>query len=141
AESATTVAASAEPSRFGQPVTFTATVNAIAPGGGTPTGTATFTIDGLARPSVALSDGQASVTIAALSVGNHSISVAYSGDDNFNGGTRADLSQTVKQADTTITFSSSANPSVFGQPATITVAVAAVDPGAGMPTGTVTFTI
>src|SRR5205807_823964 len=123
-------------------VTFTATVNAIAPGGGTPTGTATFTIDGLARPSVDLSDGQASVTIAALSVGNHSISVAYSGDDNFNASTPAGLSHTVNDlAGTSTVLVSSANPSVVGQALTFTATVSIGDPGAGTPTGTVQFQI
>jgi hypothetical protein len=39
ASTTTTVASSVNPSVFGQSVTFTATVNAAAPGAGTPTGT------------------------------------------------------------------------------------------------------
>ena len=38
-------------------------------------------------------------------------------------------------------LSSSANPSVFGQPVTVTAAVAPVAPGAGTPTGSVVFTV
>src|SRR5438132_11833305 len=43
------VSASADPSTFGQSVMFTA---AVASSAGTPTGTVTFTIDGVSQPSV-----------------------------------------------------------------------------------------
>src|SRR5205085_3126342 len=43
AQTATVVTASPSPSVFGRPVTFTATVSAVAPGAGTPTGTVVFT--------------------------------------------------------------------------------------------------
>src|SRR5207244_124574 len=145
ADSATIVVASAGASLFGQAVTFTAAVDAVAPGAGTPTGWVTFTIDGLAQPSIALSNGQASVTIAELSVGNHSISVAYSGDDNFNAGTPAGLSQTVNdtvaQTRTSTVLVSSANPALFGQTLTFTATISIGDPSAGTPTGTVQFQI
>src|SRR5204862_290772 len=42
ADTTTTLVSSANPSVFGQSVTFTATVSAVAPGGGTPTGTVLF---------------------------------------------------------------------------------------------------
>src|SRR5439155_755470 len=49
------------------------------------------------------------------------------------------VTQTVNQADTTTSVSSSANPSVFGQSVIFTVTVSAKSPGTGTPTGTVTF--
>src|SRR5207244_607253 len=42
AGTATVVTSAPNPSVFGQPVTFTATVTAVPPGTGTPTGTVTF---------------------------------------------------------------------------------------------------
>jgi oligoribonuclease NrnB/cAMP/cGMP phosphodiesterase (DHH superfamily) len=141
ASSATTVSASANPSVFGQPVTFTATVSAVAPGAGTPTGTVTFTVDGLAQPNVTLSNGQATFSSATLSVGSHTVTVAYNGDGNFTTSSSASLGQTVNKASSATTVSASANPSVFGQAVTFTATVSAVAPGAGTPTGTVTFTV
>src|SRR5206468_1916189 len=51
------------------------------------------------------------------------------------------LTQTVNQADSTSSLTSSANPSVSGQPVIFTNTVTAVSPGAGTPTGTVTFSV
>ena len=138
---ATALSASADPTVFGQPVTFTASIAAAAPGAGTPTGTVTFFIDGTAQTPVALSNDQATFTTSTLGVGSHVVTAAYSGDGDFNGSTSAGLSQVVNTADTTTTVSSSVDPSVFGQAVTFTASVGAAAPGAGTPTGTVTFTI
>ncbi len=84
----TTLTSSLNPSTAGLPVTFTAI---ILPGatGGTPTGTVTFTIDGTPQAPVPLQvvkgSDQASVSIASLTKGTHTISAAYSGDANFAG--------------------------------------------------------
>src|SRR5262249_45174409 len=50
----TTISASANPAVIGQPVTFRATVTAVAPGFGTPTGSVTFLEDGTTQVTVAL---------------------------------------------------------------------------------------
>ena len=47
--------------------------------------------------------------------------------------------QTVNRADTTTGLSTSVNPTVFGQSVTFTATVSVTAPGAGAPTGTVTF--
>ena len=82
------VSASANPSPTGSNVVLTATVSAIAPGGGTPTGTVQFLADGspLGSP-VAFIGGAASVTNNSLSNGFHIITVQYAGDGNFTGST------------------------------------------------------
>ncbi len=137
-----TLAASPVTSVSGQPVTFTATVAALAPATGTPTGTAIFTIDGTPRPPVALSGGIATLATSGLPVGSHTVSVAYSGDADFNTGAAA-LSggQTTSKGDTTTTVATSAATPVFGQNVTLTATIAATSPAAGTPTGTATFTI
>jgi autotransporter-associated beta strand protein len=140
AATTSSVASSANPSVFGQSVTFTATVAASAPGSGTPTGTVTFK-DGATTLGTGTLDGSGQTTIStsALSIGSHSITVVYAGDTNYTTSTSSALSQTVNQAATTSSVASSANPSVFGQSVTFTATVAASAPGAGLPTGLVTF--
>src|SRR5204863_10180493 len=85
------------PSCSGQSVTFTATVSAVAPGSGTPTGTLQFRIDGSNfGATVALVGGSAtSGATSTLSVGNHTITAVYSGDGNFNTSTSPNFTQTV----------------------------------------------
>ena len=141
-DTTTTLSPSPSPSVAGQPVGFTATVSAVAPGAGTRTGTVTFTIDGGSPTNVTVNaSGQATLTNALATAGSHTISAAYNGDASFNGSAASDLTQTVNTANSATTVSSSFNPSVFGQSVTFTARVVAVSPGAGTPTGTVTFSI
>lgn len=70
---------SANPSYFGQLITFTAKLAGI-PGATTPSGTATFFIDGIAQSPAALVNGQAFIISPLLMTGNHTISALYSGD-------------------------------------------------------------
>jgi len=134
-----TVIASANPSVFGQSVTFTATVSAAAPGSGTPTGTLTFKDGSTKLGSAALGGGTASFTTASLAVATHSITVSYGGDADFTSSASTTLSQVVNQAGTTTSITSGTNPSVFGQSVTFTATVSAAAPGSGTPTGSVTF--
>src|SRR5207253_402671 len=87
----------------------------------------------------ALSAGTATFSTSALSVAAHSVTGVYGGDTNFGGSTSSTLTQIVNSASTTTAVASSANPSAFGQSVTFTATVAATAPGAGTPTGTVTF--
>jgi hypothetical protein len=124
----------------GQSVTITATVTAIAPALGAPTGTVTFK-DGTTSLGTATLDatGNATISTSALSVGSHSITAVYGGDGNFNTGTSTAVTQTVNKANTTSAVTSSLNPAPFGQSVTFTVTVSAASPGSGTPTGSVTF--
>ncbi|MBC8275708.1 MAG: Ig-like domain repeat protein [Chloroflexi bacterium] len=140
ADTATTLDSNLNPSVYGEPVTFTATVSAAAPGTGTPTGTVTFKDGGVTIDTATLdASGQVTFTTSDLSVGNHNITTEYGGDGNFNASISNPLTQTVGKADTSTALNSSQNPSVFGQSVTFTATVSAVLPGAGMPSGTVTF--
>ncbi|MBK9607089.1 MAG: Ig-like domain repeat protein [Betaproteobacteria bacterium] len=139
-DTTTTVTSDVNPSVFGQPVTFTATVAANPPGSGTPTGTVQF-MDGITPlgAPVALVAGTASLSTSALATGAHPITVNYGGDPNFNASAGTLPTQTVNKANTTNVLNSAPNPSVFGQNVTLTATVAVVAPGAGVPTGTVNF--
>jgi PhoPQ-activated pathogenicity-related protein len=139
AASTSKVTSSSDPSVFGQGVTFTATVSAKSPGSGTPTGMVSFLDGSTVLYTTALSAGTASYTTSSLSVATHPISVQYSGDSNFTGSTSNTVNQAVHQASTKTMISSSVNPSTTGQSVTFTAVVSVTAPGAGTPTGSITF--
>ena len=141
AATSTMLASSANPSAVGQPDTFTATVDPLAPGTGTPTGTVTFTVDGIAQSPVAVASGSASLALENLAPGAHTVTAAYSGDTNYAASTSGTLTQAVNQVTATVILTSSADPSVTGQGVTVNVAVAPVAPADTVPTGTVTLAI
>lgn len=90
AGSANAVSSSANPSPTGSNMTFTATLTAISPASGTPTGSVQFRADGTALGSPAiLVSGVASLTTASLSHGTHTITAEYAGDGNFIGSTNS----------------------------------------------------
>ena len=135
------ITSSASPSVLNQSVSFTVTVSAAAPGSGTPTGTVQFSIDGSKFGSaVALAGGSAtSTSISTLKLGNHTITASYSGDGNFTASTAPSFTQVVSKDNTTTKLVVTVNPSVYGQSISFTASVAAVAPGTGTPTGSVTF--
>src|SRR5205814_1050874 len=106
----TALSSSQNPSVFGQFVTFTATVTAVAPGVGAPTGTVSFK-DGVTIVGTGtLNAGQTMFSTSALSVNTHAMTAVYNGSSNFLTSTSIALTQTVNKADTTTTVASSANP-------------------------------
>src|ERR1043166_1504550 len=134
-----TLISSTNPTVFGQSVTFTATIAAVSPGSGTPSGTVTFKDGATSLSTNTLSGGSATYSTSTLSATSHSLTATYNGDTNFNTNTSSVLAQTVTKSDTTTTLASSANPSVFGQSVIFTATVTAVAPGSGAPTGSVGF--
>ena len=135
----TTVATSVNPSVYGQSVTFTATVAAVAPGSGAPTGLVTFDDGTTVLGTGTLNGGVATFSTSSLSVATHSITAVYGGDGNFTTSTSSVLSQAVNQDSTSTALSSSVNPSVYGQSVTFTATVTANAPGSGTPSGSVIF--
>jgi hypothetical protein len=97
-KSATRVAlvSSLNPSTRGTRVTFTATVSAVAPGAGVPTGTVRFRVDGTnVGAAVTLVGGVARYQIANLSVGRHTIAAIYNGSVSYSTSTSSNLSQRI----------------------------------------------
>jgi hypothetical protein len=78
-----------------------------------------------------------SSTTMTLTGGPHTITATYTGGTNFNNSI-ASLTQTVNQSATSMTLTSSMDPSVFGQTITFTATVTP-NSGSGTPTGTVVF--
>jgi cyclophilin family peptidyl-prolyl cis-trans isomerase len=140
--SSTAVTSSANPSSFGQSVTFTATVTPAAGASGTPTGTVTFfdTTSGTVLGTGTLdATGTATLATSALGVGSHTITAPYGGDATFGAGSGT-VTQTVNAAASATAVTSSAGTSSSGQSVTFTATVTASGAGSGTPTGTVTFT-
>ena len=130
----TTVTSSSNPSVFGQSVTFTATVSSSLTG---MTGTVTFQDGAISIGTGTVGGGKATLAASFTLVGTHTITAFYSGDSNFlsSDNTTVPFQQTVNQASTTTTVTSSVNPSVFGQSVTFTATVSSTT----RMTGTVTF--
>ena len=140
AATATTLSSSANPSVFGQSVTFTATPTVSTPGSGTPTGTVDFKDgDTVLCTDAALSAGNATCVVNSLAVATHAITAVYSGDGNVLTSTSAAVSQVVNKAATAMALTSSTNPSASGSSVTFTGTPSVSSPGSGTPTGTVTF--
>ncbi|MEV5773455.1 Ig-like domain-containing protein [Streptomyces antimycoticus] len=143
AATTTTLTSSANPSVFGQPVTYTATVTPNPPATGTPTGTVTFTISGSGggTSTQPLVGGTATFTTSGPGTGSHTVTATYNGDTNFAPSTSAPLTQAVNKADTTTAVSSDTNPAPALALITFAAFVGPVAPGAGTRTGTVTLTL
>jgi sugar lactone lactonase YvrE len=143
----TTLTSNHDPSNYGQSVMFTATVNTGA-GTGALTGTVTF-FDGSTTLQTNVhvtatsipNTYTASFSTPGLTVGTHSITATYSGD-NYHLATDPtmipELTQLVNEA-TATTLSSSANPSALGSSVTFTAKVAISGGGGVVPDGMVNF--
>ncbi len=140
AQASMILTSSANPSFFGNPVTFTATISSTAtvPSGGVVTfydsnakiGTGTLNA---ANPDVA------QFTTSTLAVGTHSITASYSGDNYNTAAAALPLSQVITQTVTATTVNALPNPGIAGAAEAITATVR-ITQGAGTPTGLVTFT-
>ena len=133
----TGIATSLTPSTIGSNVTFTATVS-----GSSPTGTVNFkdgstSISGCSAATLAGSGNirTASCATAALAVGSHSVTGAYSGDASNGASASSALTEVVNKSASSTSASSSANPSSTGATVTFTASVTGFSPS-----GTVNFT-
>ncbi len=126
-----------DPSLVGEIVTIKYNVAVTAPGAGTPAGNVTVS-DGTQSCTGTVAAGQC--TIAFSTAGAHPVTATYAGDANFNDSVSAAEPHQVNKANTTSTVTSDTpDPSVTGQPVTISYTVAVNAPGAGTATGNVTI--
>jgi len=137
----------ANPSTFGQSVTFTATVTNNSATALPPTGTITF-FDGVTAISSALpfspagSSGTKTFTTSTLAGGVHSITAVYAGTNgDFAGGTSNAVSQTVNAANTStaLALTAGTNPTTAGQSLTFTASVSNASGTGVIPTGNAVF--
>jgi hypothetical protein len=130
----TALSSSANPSSFGQSVTFTAT---LATAAGKPTGQVVFTDDGTPIDTEPLNGpGPVTFTTSNLAVASHPIAAAYSGDAFFADSISA-VTQVVNKDATALTIVSSANPATKNEGITLTANGSSLFGTA--PTGSVSF--
>ena len=139
---AAVITSTVNPSIAGQGVSFTATVPAVAPASGTPTGTVLY-MDGastlagcVAQPLVA---AVASCTVTFAGVSTHTVTAVYSGDADFTASTSPALTQSVVAGASAVKLTSPTNPWSSGLAGTFTATVSAAQPASGTPTGTAAF--
>jgi hypothetical protein len=146
-----TVSSSANPSVFGQSVTFQATVSPALPSTDPPTqptGTIQFYDGSTLLGTQTLSQTNpptATVTTTSLAVGDHpAVTASYEGDSNFLSSAGGPVDQVVNQAPTSTQVNSSPSPSTWGQAVTFTAVVSPAPPSTDPPTppsGSVTFLV
>ena len=138
AATTTAITATPNPATTGASVTFRATVSALGPGKGTPTGTVVFKENGTVLGSGVLATTRATFVTATLAIGSHDVTAEYQGDPSFVGSISAPVKAVINQDDAVVALSSSPNPSIHAAPVTFTATVSAGGPS-GLPTGDVQF--
>jgi hypothetical protein len=118
----TAIASSSNPSVFGQPVTFTATVTGQ--GSVTPTGTVTFYNSTATLGTGTLNgSGVATYTTSSLAAGQYLMTATYGGDASNFGSSSSVLTQVVNAASFSVTPNPTSATVMAGQSATFTVTV------------------
>jgi hypothetical protein len=134
----TTIATTGSPSYVSDSVTFTASVSR-GNGSNTPTGTITFSDNGLPVSTVAVdANAQATWTTTTLPFGTHNITASYSGDNDYYPSKSAPLAQIVQLHPNDVGLRTAPNPSSVGGAVAATAAVGSRN-GSAVPTGTITL--
>lgn len=120
-------------------VTFQTTGNQVSP-----TGNVTYQIDNGPILSAAINNGSAQLPLGLLSVvnggaGSHSVSVTYSGDNNFNGGGLGGTNVTVTKASPSLNIGTN-SPVTFPNHTTFTATVTGSN-GAAAPGGSISYQV
>ena len=140
ASTETLLESSPNPTTYGATALFTATVTAVAPGRGTPTGgTFLFTTPSgtLLGTSALNASGVATATLHSLPVGSTGVRATYSGDARFLASTSNTLLQEVGRASTETQLAEPAPPVLYGDVVTLTARVTAT--GLFTPAGQLTL--
>lgn len=133
------------PTRFGAAAQFTASVVAVPPATVSPFqvygtgGSVTYKDSSVAVVNFN-SSGQANRSVSNLSVGPREVGVSFSATSEYNAAFTSFIHQ-VNKSDVSLAMTFSPNPSSWSVLTTAYVTASAVAPGAGTPTGTVSFTL
>ncbi|MDO8184760.1 Ig-like domain repeat protein [Conexibacter sp. JD483] len=129
------------PSVTGEQVRFLAQVVQSPSSAPTPAGTVVYEIDGRrVGAAVPLDADGAALSIPVQLSEDATVTARFRSDGQF-AGSSGTMTQRVLRAGTAIDVRSSANPSGDDEPVSFTADVAALAPGAGTPTGSVTFVV
>lgn len=143
----TMVSSSTDPSLFGQPTVFSASVlpeAVLEDPEAEPTGAVQFFVDGAPYGEPVKLDparGVASAPARAdLAVGTHQVRAEYLGDAGHRG-SAATMTQRVEPAATGLTLTQTPNPSEVGEEVVLDADVVVQAPGVGVPSGSVQFAV
>jgi hypothetical protein len=130
-----------EPSVVGQSYTVSVQVTTHSAGSGTPGGSVTMS-DGIGSTCTTTLDaaGTGTCSLASSAAGTLTISASYGGAAIFGASSGTETHAVTFAGSTTTITQEFPDPSTTGQSVNVTVAVAAVAPGAGIPSGPVTIT-
>src|SRR5436189_868274 len=135
----TTLAQNRATTEMHQPVTFTATVTATS---GVAAGSVTFFDGSSSLGSSTLQNAIATLTTKILTLGAHTITASYAGNDTFEGSTSVPLTHTVVKGHPNITSTTSPSRPTYGESVMFSISVAAGDASVSdLPTGTVTLSV
>jgi autotransporter-associated beta strand protein len=144
------LAVSHNPSNYGEDVLFTATVTPEAGAVLKPNSASiTFELDSNPALTKTITIGATNQVVFSpqtliggfLALGGHSVTATFNPNADFNSAAPATASLTVGQASTTTALAADVASPVYGQQITFTATVAPVSPGAGVPTGSLTFKV
>lgn len=140
-----TVSASTNTPSAGGSLGVSATVTPAQSYSTLPTGTVSFTIDGVSVSSVAVTSGapasaSSTLTSASLTPGTHALAAVYSGDTVYASSTSASTVLTIAKSPTSTTVMPSTLTPTAGGSMAVTVNVTSSSPATAMPSGTVTLT-
>jgi len=128
----------------GATLLVTASISAATPGTTLPTGTVTFTLDGVAAGVAAVTAGNpaiASITLPALTPGSHSVIATYSGDSYYAASTATSAAIVVAKTATTTVVTPATSTPTAGSTVAVTTTITPATAGATLPSGTVTYTV
>jgi hypothetical protein len=118
----------------GQDLALEATVVAAANPLGPPTGSVTFSVNGVRIDNVALDPSGVSRSTVELPAASFTLVAAYQGDANF-AASSGSASVSVNQAGTVIALTASPNPAAIGQPVAFSLFVDSLAPSMWWPSG------
>jgi hypothetical protein len=129
-----TLASSVNPARFGEEVTFTATIS-----NGSAPGTVTFKDGSSTLGTAPIQAGVATFRTSALPVGSRSITAVYAGSVAFGGSTSPALAQTIGKGATRTALTATPDAARSGQRVTLKATVFVLAPASAMASGRVSF--
>ncbi len=132
----TVAAGSTQTALTAQDGPIVATVTAVAPATGTPTGSITFNVDGVNRAPVALVGPTATLDPSTLGAGLHTIIATFASNDGRFGPSTSPSIQVTVVGPTTTTLAQSASATALGEAFDLSATVASAD---GTPIGSVRF--
>jgi sugar lactone lactonase YvrE len=131
ATSTIVLSSSAASAGYGSSVTITATLPTAA------SGTVFFLDGGSSIGMGTISSGVATFTSSSLATGTHTLTATWAGNTDYQSATSASFTQTIVRVAVTISFTSSRNPSIYGDLVTLHATLTGTN---ATPTGTLTLT-